>query len=89
MQEIIDRFFTSVKNKDVSLLNDFFTDDAVYVERNGATYNGITQIKSGERYVYYFGSAWSKNDVRTFNEWKLRSEETLNAIHAPLHTAVE
>ena len=50
---------------------------------------GITQIKSGERYVYYFGSAWSKNDVRTFNEWKLRSEETLNAIHAPLHTAVE
>lgn len=46
MQEIIDRFFTSVKNKDVSLLNDFFTDDAVYVERNGATYNGITQIKS-------------------------------------------
>ena len=51
MQEIIDRFFTSVKNKDVSLLNDCFTDDAVYVERNGATYNGITQIKS--RFTFF------------------------------------
>lgn len=46
MQEIIDRFFVSVKNKDVSSLNDIFTEDAVYVERNGATYNGLEQIKS-------------------------------------------
>lgn len=61
----------------------------VVVNGNAGHAIGITQIKSGERYVYYFGSAWSKNDVRTFNEWKLRSEETLNAIHAPLHTAVE
>jgi hypothetical protein len=50
---------------------------------------GVTTVKSGERYTYYFGSAWSKNDVRTFNEWKLRAEETVNAIHAPLHTAVK
>ena len=46
MKEIIDRFFVSVKNKDVSSLNDIFTEDAVYVERNGATYNGLEQIKS-------------------------------------------
>lgn len=46
MQDIIDRFFVAVKKKDVASLNDIFTEDAVYVERNGATYNGLEQIKS-------------------------------------------
>lgn len=45
---------------------------------------GITPYKPGQKYTYYFGSAWSKNDVRTFNEWKLRSEEFMNALHTPL-----
>ena len=30
--------------------------------------------KSGERFTYYFGSAWSKYDCRTQNEWQARIE---------------
>lgn len=45
---------------------------------------GIAAYQPGEKYTYYFGSAWSKNDVRTMNEWKLRAEETINALHTPL-----
>lgn len=50
---------------------------------------GITEYKPGEKFVYYFGSAWSKNDVRTFNEWKLRASETVDALRAPLKVTVE
>lgn len=50
---------------------------------------GVTEYKPGEKFVYYFGSAWSKNDVRTFNEWKLRAEEYMDALHAPLKVTVE
>lgn len=45
---------------------------------------GITDYQPGAHYTYYFGSAWSKNDVRTFDEWKLRSEQTLRALVQPL-----
>lgn len=45
---------------------------------------GIADYLPGERYTYYFGSAWSLYDVRTFNEWKLRSTEFLNSLHKPL-----
>ena len=41
-----------------------------------------------QRLIYYFGSAWSKNDVTTFDEWKLRIENFLNAIHSPLTITV-
>lgn len=50
---------------------------------------GIITYQPGEKYTYYFGSAWSKNDVRTLNEWKLRSEETLNALHTPLKVTLK
>lgn len=50
---------------------------------------GITTYKPGEKYTYYFGSAWSKNDVRTFNEWKLRAEEFMNALKSPLKVMVD
>ncbi len=42
-----------------------------------------------QRLTYYFGSAWSKNDVSTFDEWRLRIENFLNALHSPLAVAVE
>lgn len=45
---------------------------------------GIITYQPEEKYTYYFGSAWSKNDVRSLNEWKLRSTEYLDALHAPL-----
>ena len=38
--------------------------------------------------TYYFGSAWSKNDVNNFDEWKLRIENFLNALHSPLTVSV-
>lgn len=45
---------------------------------------GITTLQPGQHYTYYFGSAWSKNDVRTFDEWQLRAQWTLDAIRQPL-----
>ena len=38
----------------------------------------------GERFTYYFGSAWSKNDVRTMAEWQQRIEWTLRSLRQPL-----
>lgn len=63
--------------------------DAVPV--NGAEGHavGVTEYKPGDKFVYYFGSAWSKNDVRTFNEWKLRASEYMDALRAPLAVTVE
>ncbi len=50
---------------------------------------GIITYQPGEKYTYYFGSAWSKNDVRTLNEWTLRSKETLEALRNPLEVQVK
>ncbi len=40
-------------------------------------------------FVYYFGSAWSLNDVRTFDEWKLRAKYQLGALQSPLVVSIE
>jgi hypothetical protein len=45
---------------------------------------GIKRNYNGESYTYYFGSAWSKHDVRTMEEWKARSEWTLRSLRQPL-----
>ena len=45
--------------------------------------------QNGERYTYYFGSAWSKADVRTMDEWVLRINNFLDALHSPLSSEVE
>ncbi|MBR4924527.1 MAG: DUF4861 domain-containing protein [Prevotella sp.] len=50
---------------------------------------GVKENTLGQLFTYYFGSAWSKNDVRTFDEWKLRSEQTLDALHSPLKASIE
>ncbi len=50
---------------------------------------GVITYQPNEKYTYYFGSAWSKNDVRTFNEWKLRSAETLSALRNPLNVEIK
>jgi hypothetical protein len=52
---------------------------------------GVKSYTPGTRFTYYFGSAWSKNDVRTMDEWKLRSEQTLDALQTPMKvtTSVE
>lgn len=45
---------------------------------------GIRHISNNEKYTYWFGSSWSKYDVRNLDEWKLRSEETLYNLQHPL-----
>lgn len=46
-------------------------------------------LKSGERYTYYFGSAWSCYDVRTQREWQCRIDELLNGLQHPLIVNVQ
>ena len=50
---------------------------------------GVITYQPNEIYTYYFGSAWSKNDVRTLNEWKLRSEESLKSLQTPLKVTIK
>lgn len=50
---------------------------------------GVITYQPNEKYTYYFGSAWSKNDVRTLNEWKLRSEESLKSLQTPLKVTIK
>ena len=41
------------------------------------------------KYTYYAGSAWSKYDVRTLDEWVMRVNAFLNALHNPLDVTIE
>ena len=66
MYEMIDSFFSAVKNKEIDTLDEFFTEDAVYIDRNGATYNGLSQIKSWLSQLVTDGEvrAWDIRRVR-------------------------
>ena len=46
-------------------------------------------LKNNEKYIYYFGAAWSKYDVRSYGEWQLRIKEFLEAQKAPLKITIE
>lgn len=45
---------------------------------------GLVTYRPGQRFTYYFGSAWSRADVRTFAEWQQRATSTLEALRRPL-----
>ena len=45
---------------------------------------GIVKKYTGKPYTYYFGSAWSNNDVRTMAEWLLLAKTYLDNIKNPL-----
>lgn len=45
---------------------------------------GIQKDYLGGKFTYYFGSAWSKYDVRTMQEWQQRAEWTLRSLRQPL-----
>lgn len=49
----------------------------------------LKNYKSGDRFTYYFGSAWSKNDVRTQREWQVRIDEFLEALATPMKVEVK
>lgn len=40
--------------------------------------------KSGEKFTYYFGSAWSKYDCRTQQEWQTRVDTFMENLREPL-----
>lgn len=45
---------------------------------------GIKNNYKGEPFTYYFGSAWSKYDIRTQAEWQQRINWTLSSLQQPL-----
>ena len=49
---------------------------------------GILHQYSGQPYTYYFGSAWSSYDVRTFAEWQLLAIDYLHSLKIPLQTFI-
>lgn len=60
--------------------------------RNGAAGHAVGILKgyeSSDKFTYYFGSAWSKNDVRSFEEWVARINGFLDALHSPLVAVVK
>ncbi len=50
---------------------------------------GIVNNYHGERYTYYAGSAWSKYDVRTPDEWQSRIQWFLRGLRQPLRVTVK
>ena len=50
---------------------------------------GIHNNYTGKPFTYYFGSAWSKNDVRTMKEWQQRIAWTLRTLRQPLTVKIE
>lgn len=46
-------------------------------------------LRAGERFGYYFGSAWSSYDVRTQAEWQLRIDEFLRARSMEMEWSME
>lgn len=50
---------------------------------------GVTTYRPGDRFNYYFGSAWSKYDIHSQSAWQLRIEESIKAIQHPLEVVIE
>ena len=45
-------------------------------------------VRPGEKLTYYWGSAWSKFDCRTQDEWQLRIDNFQKALQQPLAVTV-
>ncbi len=45
--------------------------------------------KGGDKYTYYFGSAWSKYDCRNQLEWQIRVSAFLEGLRNPLGVAIK
>lgn len=50
---------------------------------------GYKTMQPKERFTYYFGSAWSKFDVRNQNEWQCRINTFMDEINMPLQVKVD
>ena len=49
----------------------------------------VKDYKSGQKYTYYFGSAWSKYDCRSQKEWQDRVDSYLQNLKAPLSVSLK
>ena len=58
--------------------------------RNGSEGHalGVFDGYKGEHFTYYFGSAWSKYDVRTMEEWQQRIVWMIRSLRQPLKVNV-
>ena len=61
-----------------------FPNGLVETRRHDGHALGIVNNYVGDRYTYYFGSAWSKYDVRTPKEWEARIQWFLRGLQQPL-----
>lgn len=50
---------------------------------------GILPHYQGQAYTYYFGSAWSKYDVRSSEEWQARISWFLRSVETPLEVIMK
>lgn len=50
---------------------------------------GVVSSYKGEPYTYYFGSAWSNYDVRTFAQWQFTADDYLQHLKNPLTIRIQ
>lgn len=50
---------------------------------------GLCTAKNGVPYTYYFGSAWSKYDCQSFDEWNIRIEKFMASQENPLNVKMQ
>lgn len=65
-----------------------FPDGQVETRRHRGHALGILPRYDGSPYTYYAGSAWSKYDVRTPDEWASRIRWFLNSLRQPLQVSL-
>ena len=66
-----------------------FPNGAVETKQHKGHALGIVPDYQGQHYVYYFGSAWAKYDVRTAEEWQARIEWFLRSLANPLQVTMK
>ena len=49
----------------------------------------VSDYKSGQKYTYYWGSAWSKYDCRSQQEWQNRVDSYMSNLKAPLSVEIK
>lgn len=65
-----------------------FPNGTVETRRHRGHALGMLKNYNGEQYTYFAGSAWSKYDVRTPEEWKARIEWFMRSLSQPLTVEV-
>ena len=65
-----------------------FPNGTVETRRHRGHALGIVNDYDGSPYTYYFGSAWSKYDVRTPEEWEARIRWFLRGLRQPLQVTI-